>query len=210
MKGKYFHDISIVRAGGENTVPLPDADEVVVYKSFMKAGLRFHIHKMLVEVLNQFEICLHQLTPEALIKVGIFIWAMISQGLESDVDCFCNFHELSYQTKATVKEKYHNNFRYYSVVYRSDARCPVPNFRKKWSVSWMKQWFYVKNDLSEREGVKDVIQRPIRSHFGIRRPLVTGGNKSSSMSASLQHSVQLHWHQRFGLGAHCFQGMAPC
>jgi hypothetical protein len=24
----------------------------------------------------------------------------------------------------------------------------------------MKQWFYVKNDLSEREDVKDVIQRP--------------------------------------------------
>jgi hypothetical protein len=26
MKGKYFHDISIVRAGGENIVPLPEAD----------------------------------------------------------------------------------------------------------------------------------------------------------------------------------------
>jgi hypothetical protein len=37
MKGKYFHDISIVRAGGENTVPLPEADEVVVFKIFMKA-----------------------------------------------------------------------------------------------------------------------------------------------------------------------------
>jgi hypothetical protein len=23
MKGKYFHDVSIVRIGGENTVPLP-------------------------------------------------------------------------------------------------------------------------------------------------------------------------------------------
>jgi hypothetical protein len=26
IKGKYFHDISIVRAGGDNTVPLPEAD----------------------------------------------------------------------------------------------------------------------------------------------------------------------------------------
>jgi hypothetical protein len=33
MKGKYFHDISIVRARGESTVPLPEADEVVVFKS---------------------------------------------------------------------------------------------------------------------------------------------------------------------------------
>ena len=64
MKGKYFHDISIVRAGGENTVPLPEADEVVVFKGFMKASLWFPLHKMLVEVLNRFEIYLHQLTPD--------------------------------------------------------------------------------------------------------------------------------------------------
>jgi hypothetical protein len=95
MKGKYFHDVSIVRIKGENTIPLPNKDEVVVSRSFMKAGLRFPLHKMLVEVLKKFEIFLHQLTPEALIKFGIFIWAIRSQGLESDVDCFCNIHELS-------------------------------------------------------------------------------------------------------------------
>jgi hypothetical protein len=82
MKGKYFHDISIARAGGESTVPLPEADEMVVFKSFMKARLHFPLHKMLVEVLKTFEIYLHQLTLKALIKVGVFIWAMRSQGLE--------------------------------------------------------------------------------------------------------------------------------
>jgi hypothetical protein len=40
MRGRYFRDISIVRAGGESNVPLPEADEVVLYRSFMKAGLR--------------------------------------------------------------------------------------------------------------------------------------------------------------------------
>jgi hypothetical protein len=72
MKGKYFHDVSIVRARGESTVYLLEADEVVVFKSFMKAGLRFPLHKMLVEVLKTFEIYLHQLTPEDFIKVGVF------------------------------------------------------------------------------------------------------------------------------------------
>jgi hypothetical protein len=177
MQGKYFHDISIVRGGGESTIPLPEADEVVVFKSFMKVGLRFPLHKMLVEVLKTFEIYLHQLTPEDLIKVGAFIWAMRSQGLELDAKCFCNIHELSYQTKANGKEQYHNNFGWYIFVHRSDARYPVPTFRKKWSGSWMKQWFYVKNDLSGREDVKGIIQRPIRSRFGIRRPLIASGNK---------------------------------
>jgi hypothetical protein len=73
MKGKYFHDISTVRAGGENIIPLPKKDEVVVCQSFMKVGLRFPLHKMLVEVLIRFEIFLHQLTPGALIRVGVFI-----------------------------------------------------------------------------------------------------------------------------------------
>jgi hypothetical protein len=48
-----------VRAGEESTIPLPKADEVVVFKSFMKTGLCFPLHKMLVEVLKTFEIYLH-------------------------------------------------------------------------------------------------------------------------------------------------------
>jgi hypothetical protein len=131
MKGKYFRDISVVRVGGENIVPLPEVDEVIIFKSFMKAGLRFPLHKMLVEMLKTFEIYLHRLTTEAFIKVGVFIWAMRSQGLEPDANCFCNIHELSNQTMAVGKEQYHNNFRCYSFVYRSDVRCPVPMFWKK-------------------------------------------------------------------------------
>jgi hypothetical protein len=37
----------------------------------------------------------------------------------------------------------------------------------------MEEWFYVKNDLIKREDIKEIIQRPIWSHFGLRRPKVT-------------------------------------
>jgi hypothetical protein len=142
----------------------------------MKAGLRFPLHKMLVEVLKTLEIYLHQITPEALIKVGVFIWAMSSQVLEPDARCFCNIHELTYETKATRKEQYHNNFGCYSFVPRSEASYPVPTFWKRWSGSWMQEWFYVKNDLSHREDVRGIIQCPIWSRFGIMRPTTTLGN----------------------------------
>jgi hypothetical protein len=56
----------------------------------------------------------------------------------------------------------------------------VPTFRKKWPRSWMRQWFYVKNDLVEREDVKDIIQRPIESRFGIRRPLIVNNDKAQA------------------------------
>jgi hypothetical protein len=70
IKGKYFCDTTIVRAGGENTVPLPKVDEMVVFNSFMKVGLRFPLHKMLIEVLKRFKIYLHQLTPKLQLELG--------------------------------------------------------------------------------------------------------------------------------------------
>jgi hypothetical protein len=130
MKGRYSRDISIVRAGGDIAAPAPEEDEVVVYRSFMKAGLRFPLSKFLVEVLKTFEIFLCQITPEAIIRMGVFIWAMRSQGLEPSAKCFCNMHELLYETKATGKEQYHNNFGCYGFGPRPDVSYPVPTFRK--------------------------------------------------------------------------------
>jgi hypothetical protein len=54
MKGRYFCDMSIVRVGGDSTAPPPEENEVVVYRSFMKAGLWFPLSKFLVEVLKTF------------------------------------------------------------------------------------------------------------------------------------------------------------
>jgi hypothetical protein len=183
MKERYFRDISIVRARGESNAPLPEADEVVVYRSFMKARLRFPLDKLLVEVLKSFEIFLHQLTPEAITRMGIFIWVMRSQGLEPNARCFCNIHELSYETKATCKEQSHNNFGCYSFVLRCGVSYPVPTFWKRWLETWMQEWFYVKNDLVEREDIKGIIQCPIWSRFSIRRPSLALGNDVEACQA---------------------------
>jgi hypothetical protein len=44
----------------------------------------------------------------------------------------------------------------------------------------MRQWFYVKNYLVEREDVKDIIQHPIQSRFGIRRPSIVNSDKTQA------------------------------
>src|SRR5687768_10501823 len=83
MRGRYFRDMSTVRADdGERTVPTPEENEVVIFRSFFKAGLRFPLNKFVVEVLKIYQVYLHQLTPEAIIRMGIFVWAVRSQGLE--------------------------------------------------------------------------------------------------------------------------------
>jgi hypothetical protein len=180
MKGRYFCDMSIVRVGGDNTAPAPEENEVVVYKSFLKAGLRFPLSRFLVEVLKIFQIFLHQLTPEAIIRMGLFVWAMRSQGLKPSAKCFCSMHELLYETKATDKEQYHNNFGCYGFIARSNASYLVPTFRKRWPGAWMEEWFYVKNDLVKREDIKGIIQGPIWSRFGLRRPTVAIENDAEA------------------------------
>jgi hypothetical protein len=73
MRGRYFRDMSIVKLGGDSTTPAPKENEVVVYQSFLKAGLRFPLSKFVVEVLKIFQIFLHQITPEAIITMGLFV-----------------------------------------------------------------------------------------------------------------------------------------
>jgi hypothetical protein len=44
----------------------------------------------------------------------------------------------------------------------------------------MEEWFYVKNNLIEREDIKGIIQRPIWSCFGLRRPTVAIENDAEA------------------------------
>jgi hypothetical protein len=133
MRGRYFRDMSIVRADdGERTVPTPEENEVVIFRSFFKAGLRLPLSKFVVEVLKIYQVYLHQIMPEAIIRMGIFVWAVKSQGLEPNAKSFCSTHELLYETKPWGKEQYHNNFGCYSFGARSGSSCPVPTFQKRW------------------------------------------------------------------------------
>jgi hypothetical protein len=54
MRGWYFRDMSIMRAGGDNNVPAPEENKVVIYQSFFKAGLQFPLSKFVVEVLKTY------------------------------------------------------------------------------------------------------------------------------------------------------------
>jgi hypothetical protein len=118
--------------------------------------------------------------------MGMFVWAVRSQGLEPSAKCFCNMHELLYETKAIGKEQYHNNFDCYGFIARSNASYPVPTYQKTWPGAWMEEWFYVKNDLIERKDIKEIIQCPVWSRFGLRRPKVAieGGIKACQKTFS--------------------------
>jgi hypothetical protein len=210
MRGKYFQDMSIVRAGGDNNVPAPEENEVVIFRSFFKAGLRFPLSRFVVEVLKTYQIFLHQLTPEAILRMGVFVWAVRSQGIEPSVKCFCSMHELLYETKAMGKKQYHNNFGCYGFIARPNASHLVPTFRKRWPRNWMEEWFYVKNDLTAREDIKEVIMRPIWSCFGLRKPKVEIYEATEACQKAFWYCLLLYWYERFNSRANSIQSMAAC
>jgi hypothetical protein len=82
VKSGYFseEEKKLIRFGGEETTPKPQKDEIVIFKSFLKAGLRFPLNRMIADVLKKFGIYLHQLTPNAIVRLSIYIWALRSQG----------------------------------------------------------------------------------------------------------------------------------
>jgi hypothetical protein len=102
IKLGYFGETEkkLIRFAGEETTPKPKKDEVVVFKSFFKAGLRFLLNEMIGEVLDNYEIYIHQLTPNAIIRLSVFIWALRSQGMDPNAEAFCRAQELHYQMKA--------------------------------------------------------------------------------------------------------------
>ena len=94
VKSGFFNENQkkLLRFGGEETTPKPEKDEIVIFKSFLKAGLRFPLHGIIGEVLKRFGIYFHQLTPNAIVRLSVYIWALRSQAVEPFADRFCRVH----------------------------------------------------------------------------------------------------------------------
>jgi hypothetical protein len=168
IKLGYFGEANkkLIRFGGEETTPKPENDEVVVFRSFFKAGLRFPLHEMIGDVLEDLEIYLHQLTPNAIVRLNVFIWVLRNQGVNPLAEAFCRVHELHYQKKAR-EDGLHENFGCYNFAYRKDMKTPVISYRTKWPTNWKNEWFYVKVD----EKKEKIVQSPLDLTFGLTRPL---------------------------------------
>jgi hypothetical protein len=125
---------------------------------------------MIGEVLKNFEIYLHQLTPNAIVRLSVFIWALRSQGMSPYAEAVCRVHELHYQTKARA-DGLHENFGCYNFAYKKDTKAPVLSYRTKWPTGWKNEWFYMKADEKKREKLMTMVMSPLSLNFGMTRPL---------------------------------------
>jgi hypothetical protein len=168
VKLGYFSEAKkeLIRFGGKETIPKPGKNEVVVFKSLFKAGLIFPLNKMIADVLKKYGIYLHLLTPNAIVRLSVYIWALRSQEVEPFAEGFCRVHELHYQTKAR-RDGLHENFGCYNFAYRKTTKFPVISYRSKWPAGWKSEWFYVKVDEDEDK----LVQSPLELIYRETRPL---------------------------------------
>jgi hypothetical protein len=189
MKLGYFgeDEKKLIHFAGEETTPMPKDDKVVVFKSFFRAGLRFLLNEMIGEVLDNYEIYLHQLTPNAIVRLRIYIWSIQSQGMDPNAEAFCRVHELHYQTKARA-EGLHENFGCYNFAYRKYMKASVLSYHVKWLTGWKNEWFYFKADEKKREKVMQIVMSPLTLSFGLTRPLcrMTSGSPCQQVVAEFR------------------------
>jgi hypothetical protein len=69
-------------------VPEPDNDEAVIYEDFFVAGLCMPSHPALGDIMLHFQAQLHQLTPNAIVQLSKYFWAVGSFGGVLSSDAF--------------------------------------------------------------------------------------------------------------------------
>jgi hypothetical protein len=133
--------------------------------------LRFPLNEMIGEVLDNYDIYLHQLTPNAIVRLSVFIWALRSQGMDPNAEAFCRVHELHYQTKARediyMKILAVTTSRIARIRrLRCSAIAPSGQPAKKVSDSMSRPM-----RRREREKLKTMVMSPLSLSFGLTRPL---------------------------------------
>jgi hypothetical protein len=87
------------RALGAESVPDPREIEAVVFKDFFAVGLSIPPHPILLDILHKFHMQLCQLTPNAIVQIGKFVWGVTFCGGRPTANVFAHHYEQHYQYK---------------------------------------------------------------------------------------------------------------
>jgi hypothetical protein len=93
----YFGN-GVERVSGAEEVPEPKG-ELVVFEAFFTAGLRLPAHRFVAEVLQRFEVHIHQLTLNTMVALAKYVWAATSYGGQPSVELFAKNYCLHWQKR---------------------------------------------------------------------------------------------------------------
>jgi hypothetical protein len=142
------------------SVLAPNEDEAVVFKDFFAAGLHIPPHPMLWDILRKFQMELHQLTPNVIVQITKFIWAVTSCRDRPNAEVFPHHYELHYQKKKIHLEGSETMFalQFECISFHSSrsGNCArlTPATQNKWTSGRDSHWFYCKVPSEKDKGFK--------------------------------------------------------
>jgi hypothetical protein len=138
------------RVPGAEEAPEPEG-ELVVFEAFFTAGLRLPAHRFMAEVLRRFEVQVHQLTPNVVVALAKYVWAMTSYGGQPSMGVFAKHYCLHWKNRKIGREI--AQFGSCTFTPRTGKTSMevvelVPCARNKWG-NWWDFWFYVSEGAVE-------------------------------------------------------------
>jgi hypothetical protein len=165
---RYFGD-GVGRVSGAEEIPESEG-ELVVFEAFFIAGLRLPAHRFVVEVLRRFDVQVHQLTPNAVVALAKYVWAVASYGGQPSVEVFAKNYCLHWQKKKIGnKIAQFGSCTFTPRTGKTSAEVVeiVPCARNKWG-NWWDYWFYVSGgEVEDLPGLPAAI---MCSHFYVAFP----------------------------------------
>jgi hypothetical protein len=125
-------------------IPEPEG-EIVVFEAFFIAGLRLPAHRFVAEVLQRYDVQIHQLTPNAVVALAKYVWAVTSYGGQPSVEVFAKNYCLHWQKrKIGSKIAQFGSCTFTPRTGKTSAEVVelVPCACNKWG-NWYDYWFYV-------------------------------------------------------------------
>lgn len=141
LKKGAIADAKLVIRPVDESGPSPHPGCTLVFEDFFEAGFRFPCSSFVVEVLGLYGIEFPQLTPNAVVRLGVFEWIIRSCGGMPHGSDFAYFHTIRRYTKQNTQ------FGCVSFTPRSNRGCPWPlvsAMRTKWGSKWKSKWIYHK------------------------------------------------------------------
>jgi hypothetical protein len=140
---RYFSD-GVGRVPGAEEIPEPEG-ELVVFEAFFIASLRLSAHRFVAEVLQRFDVQVHQLTPNVVVALAKYVWAVTSYDNQSFVEVFAKNYCLHWQ-KRKIRDEI-AQFGSCTFTPRTGKTLVevveiVPCAWNKWG-NWWDYWFYV-------------------------------------------------------------------
>jgi hypothetical protein len=157
------------RVPGAEEVPEPEG-ELVVFEEFFTIGLRLPANRFVAEVLQRFEVQVHQLTPNAVVALAKYVWAATSYGGQHYVEVFAKHYCLHWQKRKIG----HKIAQFGSCTFTPrTGKTSIevvelfPCARNKWG-NWWDFWFYVsEGEVEDHPGLPVAI---MCSHYYVAYP----------------------------------------